>query len=140
VLPQATQPQNAYVHVGSTLGMKWALPSACVLWHCGHPVRSHANLPLPAHCTRASYFRLVSPAVLLPRHLLAQIPLMYRMATDLDQKDPHAEKRSRYLWKVRSATRHSCLHVRSVVCHSAIPQLLPSHCSLCCNSFGGKHK
>jgi hypothetical protein len=28
---------------------------------------------------------------------------MYRMATDLDQKDPHAEKRSRYLWKVRGA-------------------------------------
>uniref|UniRef100_A0A383V5T6 Nuclear cap-binding protein subunit 3 n=1 Tax=Tetradesmus obliquus TaxID=3088 RepID=A0A383V5T6_TETOB len=28
-----------------------------------------------------------------------KIPLMYRMATDLDQKDPHAEKRSRYLWK-----------------------------------------
>jgi hypothetical protein len=34
-----------------------------------------------------------------------QIPLMYRMATDLDQKDPHAEKRSRYLWKVRSTGR-----------------------------------
>lgn len=30
----------------------------------------------------------------------AQVPLMYRMATDLDQKDPHAEKRSRFLWQV----------------------------------------
>ncbi|KAF6259155.1 hypothetical protein COO60DRAFT_1460310 [Scenedesmus sp. NREL 46B-D3] len=28
-----------------------------------------------------------------------KIPLMYRMATDLDQKDPHAAKRSRFLWK-----------------------------------------
>eukprot|EP00775_Hariotina_reticulata_P012857 gene12856-12984_t len=28
-----------------------------------------------------------------------KVPLMYRMATDLDQKDPHADKRSRFLWK-----------------------------------------
>ncbi|KAF8072386.1 ncbp3 [Scenedesmus sp. PABB004] len=28
-----------------------------------------------------------------------KVPLMYRMATDLDQKDPHEEKRSRFLWK-----------------------------------------
>jgi hypothetical protein len=28
-----------------------------------------------------------------------QVPLLYRMATVLDEKNPHADKRSRYLWK-----------------------------------------
>lgn len=30
-----------------------------------------------------------------------QVPLLYRMATVLDEKNPHAEKRSRYLWKTQ---------------------------------------
>lgn len=45
-----------------------------------------------------------SMATILHVSDVVQIPLMYRMATDLDQKDPHAEKRSRFLWKVRSQT------------------------------------
>jgi hypothetical protein len=37
----------------------------------------------------------------------SKVPLMYRMATDLDQKSLHEDKRSRYLWvQVR---RVSCL-------------------------------
>lgn len=30
-----------------------------------------------------------------------QVPLLYRMATVLDEKNPHADKRSRYLWKTQ---------------------------------------
>jgi hypothetical protein len=48
----------------------------------------------------------------------AQIPLLYRMATVLDEKDPHADKRSRYLWKpqVRVACRVVCVCVCVCVC------------------------
>jgi hypothetical protein len=53
--------------------------------------------------------------------LVLQIPLMYRMATDLDQKDPHAEKRSRYLWKVRHASSSAAAVV--AVLHAGV-QLL----------------
>eukprot|EP00878_Enallax_costatus_P019473 GHUV01020545.1.p1 GENE.GHUV01020545.1~~GHUV01020545.1.p1 ORF type:complete len:289 (+),score=95.13 GHUV01020545.1:1287-2153(+) len=54
------------------------------------------NMPYLWHKGRDFYKRTKDAK---GKDLEIKIPLMYRMATDLDQKDPHAEKRSRYLWK-----------------------------------------
>lgn len=35
-----------------------------------------------------------------------KVPLLYRMATVLDEKNPHADKRSRYLWKTQGKRQY----------------------------------
>ncbi len=51
---------------------------------------------------------------------------MYRMATELDQKDPHADKRSRYLWKVSGWTLCGCV----TACGGGLPVSIVLHLSL----------
>jgi hypothetical protein len=84
-------------------------------YSCIHKVHATVSLTTPSSGLR----QLVPPRCCCCWPL--QVPLLYRMATVLDEKNPHAEKRSRYLWKTQVwiwGRQHSCCCWHSTHLHS----------------------